>query len=325
MDRKVKPMTNVVTLNSHPVAISILFCMALVISGCTSRSLDSDPQQSSDLTPPGPQLEIQVDQSEALQTNPSIAIVISSGNKHNNPVVGALVAQGHGRTTRFSFDNASPPVIWDLVRQQGFEHVIVVGTQALQSTPTATSANIVYCQVLKEQPAQARGLRGVAALPDFRAQLEHWLNAVPDLKTIGTVTSTDMLDLVDDLRTAATERGLSVNHATVDNDRQLLSAFQRMVPNADGYVFFPDTRVLSPDVIRHILAYSNKHNLSVLAYNQIIVDLGAQLGIAADPDEIAALALAMLTAGNTNRRELPQRVKVLPGSARAIGGNNGAS
>jgi hypothetical protein len=303
----------------------MLLGIALVVSGCSNQPLDRDPKDASDTTLPEVSTEVQLDQTPVPKQGPGIAIVISSGNKQSNPVVRALVEQGQGRTTRFSFDNASPPVIWDLVKQQGFEQVIVVGTKALQSAPTVTSANIVYCQTLKEQSAQSRGLRGVAALPDFRAQLEYWLDAVPDLKTIGTVTSTDMLDLVEELRTAADELGLSVTHTTVDNDRQLLSAFQRMVPNADGYVFFPDTRVLSPDVIRHILAYSNKHNLSVLAYNQIIVDLGAQLGIAADPDEIAALALRMLATENTIMRELPQRVKVLPGSASAIGDNSGTS
>ena len=190
--------------------------------------------------------------------------------------------------------------------------MIAVGPEAAITLSPQDGFNIVYCQVFREIPLQAQGYKGVSGLPPFALQLAQWTVMFPDMRTIGVIASPDMGLFVDELQVAAANLGLDVEYEEVRSDKEALYVFQRMVPEIDGYVFLPDTRVLSPPVIRKIMSYGLKHNTSILAYNKAIADLGASLQVTADAEDIADRVVDLLRDNSRTTRQPLQRVALRP-------------
>ncbi len=248
-----------------------------------------------------------------------VAIVISSNDENYQAVASALVARGGHDYTKYSLDNASGQVIAELIAQRGIEDVVTVGEQAARSIRPSDGFNVYYCQVFAELEFQSSGYRGVSAVPPFALQLAHWRTAKPGLNAVGVVASSKMKLYVEELRAAAAEIGISFSYEQVENDKEALFVFQRMVPEIDGYIFLPDVQILSPQIVRDMMDYGLKHGISMLTYSPAIASLGAAVYIAVDAADIADQIARLLDAdadvhrlglsrvGNTHNLDLAVR------------------
>ena len=95
------------------------------------------------------------------------------------------------------------------------------------------------------------------------------------------------------------------------SDKEALFVFENLAPQIDGFVFLPDADILSPESIRGIMRLAEQHNVSILAYNPLIINLGADVGIDNIDDAIArqAVQLVMLIREKAGKQvPLPMRL-----------------
>lgn len=234
---------------------------------------------------------------------PTVAVVLFRSAPVFGAVADALERSLEGRAVRYEIDDQNRDRVLGDLRAAGHAGAVAIGHQALRLLDE-TDLAITYCQVL-EPGAQRTGRRGVAPLPTYGAQLDAWRQHQPDLARIGMVTGPGHDAAAAALADAAGERALKVRHAVARSDREMLHLFQRMVPEIEGFLLYPDARILSPRTLRALLAYANKHGVWVLTYNRSIFDLGATLLVSTDPQEIAFQVVAALESTGPEGRPLP--------------------
>ena len=272
--------------------------MALVVSACThvesvrflppERPLTEYPStehvstEQPDETPP------------ARSRRDTVAIVLSSDAPAYLSVARALAERLDGAYLRYSLDNADGAVIRDIIQRQEHREVVAIGHAAARAVRTIGPDRVVYCQVFYDDDLQLLGFRGVAAIPTFAMQLDYWIHLEPDLQRIGVVVGANSRYLVRELKAAADAYGLEVHHEEVTSDKQALFVYQRLVPEIDGFVFLPDTTILSPSIIRRMMHYGVKHDKSMLVYSPMMFELGGSVLVTSDPDDVAEQLMALL-------------------------------
>lgn len=246
--------------------------------------------------------------SSATASPRPVAIVISSDAAAYQGIARALFVHEGYDFTKYSLDNASGPVIAELIDRQAIEDVIVVGEEAARSIRPSSGLNVYYSQVYAEAALQADGYAGVSAVPPFTLQLSHWRQSEPNLRVVGAIGSPEMALFADELAAAAAELGMTLRYEQVESDKEALFVFKRMVPEIDGYLFLPDARVLSPPIIRNIVAYGSSHGLSMLTYSRAIAALGATVHITTDEADVADRLVNLLNSNAEVRRLRPTRL-----------------
>ena len=53
--------------------------------------------------------------------------------------------------------------------------------------------------------------------------------------------------------------------------------FNRLVPEIEGFWLFPDNRILSAAVLRHVLSYARRHRIQVAVFNESLLEMGAAI------------------------------------------------
>jgi ABC-type uncharacterized transport system substrate-binding protein len=153
---------------------------------------------------------------------------------------------------------------------------------------------MVFCQVYNYQDYDLLSptSKGVQLLPPFSLQLEAWRSLSPQLRHIGIVTGPAQGSLVAEIRQAVERAGLTLTVATVQSDQEALLAFKDMTQSIDGLWLLPDNRILSPTVVREIMAYSAKHRKQVVVFGDTFLGLGALMSVTSDERDVAERVLA---------------------------------
>jgi hypothetical protein len=148
---------------------------------------------------------------------------------------------------------------------------------------------MVFCQVYNYQDHDLLSptSKGVQLLPPFSLQLEAWTGLSPRLERLGIVTGPAQDPLVAEIRQVVEQAGLTLTVATVQSDQEALLAFKDMTPSIDGFWLLPDNRILSPTVVREIMAYSIKHRKQVVVFGDGLLNLGALMSVSSDERDVA--------------------------------------
>jgi hypothetical protein len=282
-----------------------IWLVLIALTGCAmlTRAPTDDPRPA-----PGSESAAETESEPATAVlpqvqEPTIAVVLSKDTVAYAAVADALDSSLARPWVRYEINDQNSESVLRDVRAGGHSAGIAIGRQAL-TLLGQTALPVAYCQVLQPSTGE-KTRRGVAPLPTFESQLDAWREVQPGLATIGIITGPGLDDAPAVLTLAAQQRGLGVRHAAARSDREMLHLFQRMVPEIQGYLLYPDPRILSPRTLRDLLAYANKHGIWVLTYNRPIFDLGATLLVSADPMEIAEQVVAALEAPGAGALTLP--------------------
>jgi ABC-type uncharacterized transport system substrate-binding protein len=153
---------------------------------------------------------------------------------------------------------------------------------------------MVFCQVYNYQDHDlvSPTSKGVQLLPPFSLQLEAWMSLSPALKHLGIVTGPAQDSLVAEIRQVVELAGLTLTVATVESDQEALLAFKDMTQSIDGLWLLPDNRILSPQVVQEIMAYSAKHRKQVVVFGDNFLRLGALMSVTTDERDVAERVLA---------------------------------
>lgn len=260
------------------------------------------------------------------QTGPNIAVVLSKDTAAFAAVAAALEGSLQLPWVRYEIHDQNAPAVLRNVRSGGHSAALAIGQQALELL-RQTDLPLAYAQVLEPGAGSRSPGRGVAPLPAYGPQLDAWRKIQPGLSSIGVITGPGHEAASAALAAEAKARTIEVHHAVARSDREMLFVFQRMVPDIEGFVIYPDARILSPRSLRELLDYAHKHDVWVLTYNRPIFELGATLLVSADPQEIAEQLVAALdTPADAESAPLPlQRVvtevrPILPAAPPLAGG-----
>jgi ABC-type uncharacterized transport system substrate-binding protein len=161
---------------------------------------------------------------------------------------------------------------------------------------------MVFCQVYNYQDYDliSPTSKGVQFLPPFMLQLEAWKSLAPELQSIGIVTGPGQDALVADIQRVVQEAGLTLTVETVHSDQEALLAFKDMTQTIDGFWLLPDNRILSPDVVREMMAHSAKHKKQVVVFGNGLLGLGALMSVTSDESDVAERVLARFESMSAN-------------------------
>ena len=82
-------------------------------------------------------------------------------------------------------------------------------------------------------------------------------------------------DLIAEADEALRERGVKFHYAVAGSDRETLYLFNRLVRDIDGFILFPDNRILSRSVLTEMMSYASRHRVQVAVFNEPLLDYGA--------------------------------------------------
>jgi ABC-type uncharacterized transport system substrate-binding protein len=171
--------------------------------------------------------------------------------------------------------------------------VIAIGMLAADTARGLRGKSVVFCQVFNYQDANLvqPWMKGVSALPPAAESFRAWRKLDPRVRRIGLITGTNLDQVHADGRAAARAIGAEIDAREVESDRGALFAFNRLVPEVDGFWLVPDNRILSSEVLRDVLALSVKHGKPVIVFSEDMLRIGGLLSAEAEPPDVAAQVL----------------------------------
>jgi hypothetical protein len=168
--------------------------------------------------------------------------------------------------------------------------VVAVGLKAVEAARTQLPGKpIVFCQVFGFEPLLAAGEKiwGVEPTPPAALQLRNWKAVDPTLHRVAVIVADARGSLAAAAAAAGQAASTPVRVMASSSDRETLYLFKRAAPEIDGLWLFPDNRVLSPTVLREVLAYAAAHGVGVLTFNDSLLPWGALLSAAPVPTDVA--------------------------------------
>jgi hypothetical protein len=228
------------------------------------------------------------------QPPPRTAILVSDDIPEYMGIAAEIQREQEGHVTVHNLDGESTNAEHALAELSGnSDRLVAIGLLAA-TVGRRAKLPMVFCQVYNYQDYDLLSptSRGVQLLPPFSLQLEAWMSLSPDLQRLGIVTGPAQDPLVAEIRHVVERAGLRLTVATVQSDQEALLAFKDMTQSIDGFWLLPDNRILSPAVVREIMAYSAKHRKQVVVFGDNFLSLGALMSVTSDERDVAERVLA---------------------------------
>lgn len=182
------------------------------------------------------------------------------------------------------------------IGESGARAIVAIGLPAARTASKFSSVPIVVSQVFNIQDAELRDaeLKAVAVLPPMRQQVEAWLEMDPTIRNVGAVLGHGHEDLIAETEQTFRARGIKFHYAIANSDRETLYLFDRLVRDIDGFILFPDNRILSRNVLTEIMSTATRQRVQVAVFNEPLLKAGATFSSAAIESDIAATIVRVL-------------------------------
>ncbi len=131
-------------------------------------------------------------------------------------------------------------------------------------------------------------------MPPLHLQLQAWKSIDSSLDRIGLITSEAHAAVADEASEAAGDVRAELTHLVSTSDRETLYLFKRLAPQIDGLLLFPDSQILSPNVLRELLSYAVSHDVGVLVFNDSLLAWGALLSASSRTPNVAVTVAGVL-------------------------------
>jgi ABC-type uncharacterized transport system substrate-binding protein len=199
--------------------------------------------------------------------------------------------------------NRSPRQSFAAIEEWGAELVVTLGLSATSTAKTFSRAPVIFSHVfnVSEHDLVSDDIKGVALLPPLELQVEAWRAMDPNMRNIGTILGEGHEDLIAEAEQAMKRRGIKFNYALANSDRETLYLFKRLVRDIDGYLLFPDNRILSRTVFKEIMSEAARHRVQIAVFNDSLLPHGATFSASSVDSNIAntiAFALNEIVKGD---------------------------
>lgn len=324
----------------HSTNRALPLCLLLVVAGCAGVPQVPPPAPEAEVEEAEPEPEPQPEPEAAPEPVPDpveppepmaepegfqVAVVLSERSEAYERVAEELVLLlDRPLVYNLSDKSLSATEAFLAIADSAVEVVIAIGLHAAESASRLSSVPVVYCQVFNfAAPEKPRvPVKGVSSLPPLSLQMGAWKQLNPGLQKVGTILGPGHPALLDEAHAAALAHGIEVEHRLANSDRETLYLFKRMAPAIDGFLLFPDNRVLSVAVLREILQSASRYDVEVAVFGSGLLELGAALSSASVYSDVAATVLSVaerLAAGeNASVRDLTplNQVEIRTGKGR---------
>ena len=219
-----------------------------------------------------------------------VAVLLSGRTGAYESVANAVAAE---LTTVDIYDltdkSITPREIFDTIRTADTDVVVAVGLRATSFAQTFEDLPVVFAQVfnLGQVDLSLPNVKGVSVLPPLDLQLAAWLELNPNLSSVGAIVGEGHERLIAEAEEAAIRHDVRFQHHVASSDRETLYQFNRLVPEIDGFLLFPDNRVLSASVLKQMLAYASRHRVQVAVFNDALLPMGATISATPVESDVA--------------------------------------
>ena len=131
-------------------------------------------------------------------------------------------------------------------------------------------------------------IKAVSVLPPISLQIDAWHELDPSVRNVGAILGSGHEELIKEADEALKARGVKLHYAIADSDRETLYLFNRLVRDIDGFILFPDNRILSRSVLTEMMSYASRHRVQVAVFNEPLLDIGALFAAGSVAPDIAA-------------------------------------
>jgi len=205
----------------------------------------------------------------------------------------------HSRTPKEAFAS---------IAESGASAVVAVGMPAATAAKRFSTAPVVFSQVFNfgDSDLLSDNVKGVAVLPPIDLQIDAWRELNPGLRNVGAIIGAGHDDLIAEADNAMREKGIKFHYAIAGSDRETLYLFNRLTRDIDGFLLFPDNRILSRSVLDEMMAYASQHRVQVAVFNDSLLSHGALFSASSVPADIASTIVEVLDAFlNENAQSIP--------------------
>jgi ABC-type uncharacterized transport system substrate-binding protein len=272
--------------------------LMLVLTGCASVLPEPDP------APPVVAQQIIEPLPEPGTVSPHVAVLLSESLPAYKNVSTELVAYLEDyKVYDLSDGRSSTRETFAEIDESDAELVVAIGLYAAKLAKSFATVPVIFGQVFNVNDSDliSDEMKGVAVLPPLELQAEAWRGMDPNLRNIGAILGAGHEDLIVEAEQAMKIQGFIFQYVVVKSDRETLYQFNRMVPDIDGFLLFPDNRILSPAVLTDILKVAARHQVQVAAFSELLLAHGAAFSansVAADIAGKIAFALNEILDGD---------------------------
>ena len=196
-------------------------------------------------------------------------------------------------------DDHPVDTLQDLLNEQNYDAIYCIGAKALGAidyidpeTPVIFSS-VLNWRRFSNQP----NYYGVASEVAPEAQLTWFKYFFPETQKIGVLYSSDNQTLINDAITTADKLSLTILAEEINSQSHLIAQAEELLPRVDALWLISDSTVLaSTHSVRALFEYTDQHNVPVLSYDAVFVEMGAVLSISADKPTTGRQA-ALMTEG----------------------------
>lgn len=235
---------------------------------------------------------------------PLVAVVISD---RTPAYVGVANALGQYLDNHETYDLSDRSLLakdaFAAISQSNASAIVAIGLPAARAARRFATVPVVVGQVFNLHDAEllSDDVKAVAVLPPIGLQIDAWHEIDPTIRNVGAILGPGHEGLIAEAEQALAARGVKFHHAVAQSDRETLYLFNRLVRDLDGFILFPDNRILSRAVLTEMMSYALRHRVQVAVYNEPLLEFGALFNSATVEDDIAgriSLVLEQAVSGN---------------------------
>jgi ABC-type uncharacterized transport system substrate-binding protein len=309
-----------------------LLLLVLLLGACAAPPVEEPqptaeivaPELPAEIAKPAPvQVPVEVPVEVIVQQPDHVAIILSADIPAFRLVAQKLSKQIGAENVSIHIlesqaDNATT-VLANIAMLEA-DQIVAIGLPAAKVAQQVVGLPVVFCQTFNYQDYDlvADSSKGVSMLPSFAEQFAVWRELVPELERVGVVARPEHAKLVAEISAAAAVHDITIVSSTATSDKETLLEFRRLSPDVQGLILLPDNRILSPRVLREIMAYGAKRRTQIVVYGAGMLQLGAFISFTVPDDSIAAAVLARLNAANSDGNISGPAVTVADGLRFAI-------
>jgi len=192
----------------------------------------------------------------------------------------------------------TPKEAFAAIAESGVSAVVAVGMPAAVAAKRFSTAPVVFSQVfnISDSGLLSDNVKGVAVLPPIELQIDAWRELNPGLRNVGAIIGSGHDDLIAEADKAMQEKGIKFHYAIAGSDRETLYLFNRLTRDIDGFLLFPDNRILSRSVLDEMMTYASQHRVQIAVFNESLLNHGALFSASSVPADIASTIVAVLDA-----------------------------
>jgi len=171
--------------------------------------------------------------------------------------------------------------------------VLAIGMDALSMVRRIENIPVVYLMVLNPQSVVSaeRNITGVSMNIPQERQLRAFLDALPDLNSIGLLYDPDRTGyLAENVREAAREIGINLIAKEVHRSSDVPSLIKDMKGKIDAFWMLPDLTVITPETVEYLLLFSLENTVPILTFAKKYVESGALMSVGIDAFDIGTQA-----------------------------------